>query len=238
VAGYRDEKAALEARVGGLERDLADAQETIAALKGQRGAVREGTGREVRRSRLLGGAPVHVELSHELPHEITEAGYEAIARVLRERLQLPVSQVGRTLRSDNGAFVMSYEDGTTTVRLVGNWATNPFAAPAGATVVGGFAAMMAAGVLHDVAHVTPAHALWIAPLVALPLGALIFSRVRKGSIRRLETFDGVFATILALAEEHAVEPERVRARVDAATDHETVEARAPAGEDTESAEVD
>jgi hypothetical protein len=95
VTTYRDDSESLRARVEDLERQLADAHAKIVRLEG--GAVTQSV--EARPGWFL-GVSTTMALERELPFEVTDEGYEAIAELLKQRLPVslqPMSQVGRTL---------------------------------------------------------------------------------------------------------------------------------------------
>src|SRR5262245_46091292 len=93
---YRDDEEALRRRVADLEGELSEARATIARLQGE-SATQAVSSDEP--SWFL-GAPTRLELERELPFEVTDEGYEAIAELARKRFPASVggvSQVGRTL---------------------------------------------------------------------------------------------------------------------------------------------
>ena len=143
-----------------------------------------------------------MRLARELPFEIDAAGYEAIAECLRHRLGLTVLQVGSTLRSSDGSFKLTREGTTTRVELMGSWSLLDHA-PASVGILGGlFGAGGVAAVLHDAHVASPAHALWVAPLLVAPLVYAMYRRVDTQSNQALERHRGAFAAVLDLAAEH------------------------------------
>jgi hypothetical protein len=80
--GYRNESDALRGRVVELEEELVAARETIDRLEGRgtTGATRE------QPAGWFTGAPKRLELTRELPFEIGDEGFEAIAALLRTRM--------------------------------------------------------------------------------------------------------------------------------------------------------
>src|SRR5947207_3024047 len=95
---YRDDREALQARVETLEQELAGAQATIARLEG-RGAADVGS----ESASTFLGTPMGLRLERELPFEVTNQGFEAIAELLRSRRPQfgQGSQVGRKLTYRN-----------------------------------------------------------------------------------------------------------------------------------------
>lgn len=214
---YRDENEALRARVERLEGDLATAEERIAKLSGEK--TRDTVEREVRESRFT-GASSGVTLVQTLPYELDTEGYEAIAALVRERMKVEVSQVGRSLTTPRDVFSLRREDGKTTIRIHGDWSglAGSIVAAGGLTTLFGGGPIL--GVLHDVGvHLhSPAfsmlHALWLVPTLASGAAWLARKRVQTLAKTHLELHQGAFEAVLALAEKHAVRRDAVRARVE------------------------
>ncbi len=218
--GYRDEKASLRARVTELEAKLAEKDETIARLQGR---LREDATADTAHSRVL-DAPMTFTLERTLDHEVTTEGLEAIAQVLRERLRLPVSQVGRTVRGELGTvqFELTMADGQTDLRIEATYHDRRNGFFVAGPMAGLMACLFAGGALAS-AGVAP---LVMAGGLALvgglsPLGLL---KLVRGVVEKEQTnIAGTFAAVLALAEAHAEAPEEaIRARV--ATDGQEVPA--------------
>lgn len=209
---YRDESEALRAKVQDLEGRLDDAEETIARLRGETAAAPAGEGEH---SRLI-GAQKRVVLERELPFEVSAEGYEAVAAVLRSRLAVTASQVGRRMTA--GPFTMSYEGGVTRLRVVLDRQHRAAGLLAGASLLGGFGTLVSLGVIHDVLHGSPAHGLWILPIAvaacALPLRGLI----RRSLFSEETRWRGAFEAMIDAATAHAVRAPSAQVRVEAVED--------------------
>jgi len=214
--GYRDEKASLRARVAELEGELAEKEDVIARLKGGT----EGERPEASKSKVL-DAPLVVVQERILEHLVESEGLEAIADVLRNRLRLEVTQVGRTLRGKQGTidFELAMVDGQTRVRIESTYTDrrNGFfvAGPMG----GMMASFFAGGILASLGAAPVVMAAGLA-LVAgtASLGLL---RLIRGVVRGEQAnVAGTFEAVLALAEEHAPKEPAVKARVEATEDVE------------------
>ena len=77
-----------------LESELGEAKQTVARLKGEHSEALPSESR----SWIL-NAPERMNLSRELPYEVTDEGFEAIAELLRKRVtpNARLAQVGRVL---------------------------------------------------------------------------------------------------------------------------------------------
>jgi hypothetical protein len=225
--GFRGDDEALRARVDELETKLGDAQAEIARLRGER--AESATGTRIDRSRVIGG-PSRYAREVLVPHEIDEAGYEAIAAVLRQRLGLNASQVGRTLTVPN-VFSLAREEGGVRIRLAYDaslLATRVIAAP---LFTGAFGALMSGGLMADIvthgvgwAHTVPvdfgigAAAVGLASFAALGVGALVRRGTARTANEQLAAYEGTFQAILDLAEQHAVRVRLPDTRVAAPSD--------------------
>lgn len=205
-------RCSRRASSGELER----AKETIARLQGV--ARRADPRTTIEHDQVVGGPALYVR-EEKLPYDISEAGYEAIAGVLRTKLGAQnVSQVGRTLTVP-GVFSLTREGGRTGIRMMASWRMlrgSVFAIGGLTTIFGG---LMTTSVLveaanHGGAHWLPFLALAVVPVLAGSSPLLGRRITAKRSQRGLETHQGAFETILAVAAEHRVEP-AVRARVEA-----------------------
>lgn len=229
---YRDDEDAQRARIEELERKLASASSEIAVLKGETHTASPGA--KLRHSRVSNG-PIFFEREIALPYAISELGYEAIASVLRTRLRLDAAQVGRTLVVP-GVFALERAGEGTRVRLTGDWYATPVGvmAIAGMTGVGGGVVTAAAladivthglGVLHSYPVDVGLVALALGTLISVTVGTTWATRrsISKSSAQQLADYEGTFAAIVALAEEHAVRavpPTRVAEPSEASEDEE------------------
>lgn len=213
---YRGDDEALRARVSELETKLDDAQAEIARLRGERAeSVASTPGTHIDRSRVIGG-PSRYERDAFVPHELDEAGYEAIAAVLRQRLGLNASQVGRTLTVP-GVFSLAREEGGVRIRLAMDFSGLAGGVLAAPLLVGTFGALMSGGLMADIlthgmgwAHTVPvdlgisAAAIGLSSLAALATGVRVRRRVARTASEKLAACEGTFQAILDLAEQHAV----------------------------------
>lgn len=210
---YRGEEDAQRARVAELEKELDAAKRKIAVLEGAGDEASPGT--VIARSRISGG-PTRYEREMLLPYAIDEEGYEAIAKVLRTRLRLNAAQVGRTLTVPS-VFTLEREGGGTRIRLVGDWRSMPAGVVAATLLTGGFGTMMSAGAMADILshglgwhHSLAVDSAFTAAVVTvattLTVGAAWLTRrsTSRNGAQLLADFDGTFAAILELAEQHAV----------------------------------
>lgn len=223
MTGYRDEKETLRARVGELEGELAEAQDKIARLTGA--SEDRSLGEMLERSRITGG-PRRYAREVELPFVVSDEGYEAIARLVRERLGVQPLQVGRSLTAP-GVLEVRREGERTIARITGAWNEAGLAVASGSILATLFGALPAVGILVDAAHVSPMHAAWMIPLAIVGGGAAMRQVVKRRTERELERLRGTFESVLELAHAHAIEhAPSVRARVEvdaAATEEVTVE---------------
>lgn len=218
---YRGDDDAQRARIVELERELDAARAQIATLRGEAPGSAPGTTLE--QSRVSGGPSRYVR-EVTLPHAITETGYEAIAKVLRERLGKNASQVGRTLTVP-GTFALTREGDGVRLRLEADWRTAAGGVLASGGLAGGFGGLVSAGLLADVLnhglgwhHTFAVDAGLTATVLALATtftAAAAFAtrrRTARGTREALAKYEGTFEAILALAAEHAlreVPPTRV-----------------------------
>lgn len=231
--GYRDEKASLRARVAELETDLAHKDELIARLEGGRADPERP---DVARSTLL-DAPLAVRLEQTLDHTIDVDGLEAIAAVLRERLGLAVSQVGRTVRGKLGTLEvdLTMAGGQTHIRLEGTYHDRRNSLFIVVPSAGLLASILAASLLAllGVASAPMLRGVALIGGVLAPLGLLKF--VRRVMKREQANLAGTFEAVLALADKHAAQTRAgIRARVaaeDARESEAEIEAEGAASED-------
>ncbi len=210
---YRDETESLRARVTELEGKLASAEAEAAKLRGETTAPVADSKRDA-----FVGEPLHFVSELELPFQVTEAGYEAIANLVRERRNTQVSQVGRSLTAPH--FSLTAGEGWTRIRLETDLRhlrrTVLVAGPTLSTV---FTTLPLTGIMVDVAAhggTSPWHLAWLIPstLIAGMFGmrALAGRHARTGRA----THEGVFAGIQELAEKHRAKPAAVaQVRVEA-----------------------
>lgn len=231
---YRGEDEAQRARIEELERQLEGAQREIASLRGAAAGTQPGT--TITHSKISNGPSTYVR-EVVLPHRLSEAGYEAIASVLRTRLGLNASQVGRALTVP-GSFSLTPEGDGIRIRLSADWRSFAASVVSMTSLTAFFGTLMSGGLLADLVthgvgwhHAASADAAFAATVVAI--GASLTGTATWWSRRRasrfahakLADYEGTFTAILGLAEEHAERP-IPRARVEAAPAESDVEADA------------
>ena len=232
--GYRDEREALEAKVQELEEDLGEARQTIARLQGEGPAP---VGADAPSAFL--GAPPLLHLERELPFEVSDEGYEAIADILRARLSTPavgtVGQVGRTLTFQRPGLTVRIArepEGKTRITLDDNH--QGFGVLLGVGTMGAtFFGLVPVIALLKALAFTPAALIVALPLLILtcyaPLRALVSRLVMRERAKRA----AVIEVIAETAARH-VRPTRARIAVPAAeageeagaSEHEAEEAEA------------
>ncbi len=221
---YRDEEQAQRARIEDLERKLEGAQREIASLRGARAGSQPGT--TIERSKISNGPSTYVR-QVVLPHGLSEAGYEAIASVLRTRLGLNAAQVGRALTVP-GSFSLRPEGEGLALRLTADWRSFAAGVVSLTSMTGFFGTLMSGGLLADLAthgigwhHAASVDAAFAATVVAI--GASLTGGVAWWSRRRasrfahakLADYEGTFEAILAIAEQHALGgPPKTRVETD------------------------
>jgi Tfp pilus assembly protein FimV len=233
--GYRDEREALEAKVQELEDDLGEARRTIARLQGEGAAAQPGSDAP---SAFL-GAPPRLHLERELPFEVSDEGYEAIADILRARLSTPaagnmgnVGQVGRTLTFQRPGLTVRIArepPGKTRITLDDNH--QGFGVLLGVGTMGTtFFGLVPVIALLKALAFTPAALIVALPLLILtcyaPMRALVSRHVMRERTKRA----AVIEVIAETAARH-VRPTRSRIAVPAAeeagaSEHEAEEAEA------------
>jgi hypothetical protein len=229
---YRGDDDAQRARIDELEQKLADANRQIATLRGEASATTEGT--TIERSRLAGGPSRYVR-EVVLPFAISDAGYEAIATVLRSRLAMQPSQVGRALVVDDrrvpGTFSLTREGDATRIRLEGDWRASRLTVVAIGTLASGASAIPSAAALADILthglgwhHAYSVDVAISAAVIALgstfALAATGWARAKtaKWTTAALAKYEGTFEAILAIAEANAIREDVAKTRVEAEAD--------------------
>lgn len=226
--GYRDEKASLRARVAELEGELAQKDDEIARLKGDV----EPSAPDATHSKVL-RAPLAVVHERTLDHLIDEEGLEAIADVLRKRLRLEVTQVGRTLRAKQGTidFELAMVDGQTRIRLEATYTDRRNGMFVGAPMGGMMATLFAGGILASLGAAPVVMATGLVLVAGLGVAGLV-GLVRSVVQKEQANVTGTFEAVLALAKEHAPEP-AVKARVETREEAEALEVEATEAADLE-----
>lgn len=217
---YRDEKGALQAKVGELESEIEAAHRKIAELSGTAPAPKTASGETL--GPLSGlGAPTSLRIEKVIDGALTTQGYEAIAAVIRERLGLETTQVGTRMetlhrpRTPAGRVEISVKDGKTYIVIERDWSDRAGGTWVLAGVVAMFGGVITGALMHDMFHLTDAmsfvHMTWGAPLFGALAAALVRPRARRLIEAELATRRGAFLAIVELAEQHRASP--VRARV-------------------------
>ena len=221
MTDYRDEKGALQAKVGELESELEAAQRKIAELSGTAPAAATGDGETLGAPSGL-GVPTSLKLEKVIDGELTLAGYEAIATLIKERLGMETSQVGTRMetldrpRQPAGRVQISVKDGKTHIVLERDWVDRSPGTWIFAGMLGLFGGFITVALMQDIFHLgdamTFANVLWAGPLVGA-LGSIPIRRVARRAIEtELAARRGAFAAIVELAQKHRAP--KVRARID------------------------
>lgn len=208
---YRDESEGLRLRVNELERELAEARDTIARLEG-RGAT--GLTESSEPSRFTGVARTQV-LRRDLDFEITEQGYEAIAELMRQRMRATPALVGGTLSYRWQGFeirVLKTGENRSRVELTNDAGPLSIGVAAAALGMAFLCTVPFAGVLADLGH-SP-----MAVLVALPFVLLAsYAAARTLFKRRQEKLQtgraGFFESVVQVASQHRKPERATRVRV-------------------------
>jgi len=215
---YRDEKGALQAKVGELEERLQVAQAENAALRGTSASP------DVREGETLGalsglGTPSSLRIEEVLEGTLSPEGYEAIATLVEKRLRLTSRQVGtkletNTLPNVGGKVTITVREGRTHLVLEHDWSSRAPSTWLFAGVAAAFGAMATAAVMHDTMHLTDlmsaAQVLWAGPLIAGMAALPIRSRVRRHIETELAADRGTFTAMSELARTHLVAKPRAR----------------------------
>lgn len=198
---YRDETETLRARVTELEGKLVSAEAEAARLRGETSTP---VLPEAQRDGVV-GEPLHFVSELELPFQLSEAGYEAIASLVRVRRHAQVAQVGRSLTAPG--FSLTAGEGWTRIRLETDLRGLRASAFAGPVLTGLFAGLPAVGVVLDMSShwgTSPLHLAWLLPSVLA--GGFVGMRAlarRRATLGRAE-HEGVFAGLRELADAHRV----------------------------------
>ncbi len=207
-------------RVKKLEGELDGARETIARLKGERAEV----DRKEEKVGWFSGVARHQQFEHELSHELTEDGYEAIADLLRNRLGDGglMTKVGRnmTYRSPDGGrtvMVERGEGGRTRLRMSADFLATTVLMFMGIFGVAGVAMMLVAPALQALGF-SPLSLLVAVPVVVIACWAALRPLVSKRVLKSRMTGAGVFESLVEVAEQHKKQPGLPPARVRVASE--------------------
>lgn len=214
---YRDDTETLRAQVQKLEGELAAANDQVARLRGEVVAAPSGSAAPDK----LVGEPLVFDEAHVLPYRLTEQGYEAIAALLKERMNIDVAQVGSAMKGPG--FSLTCEGDATRVQFRSDLRALRGSALSGAGLMAIFGGLPTLGILLDLAQHgvgSPLHALWLVPTLVLGAGygtrTLAARRAREGRAKH----SGTLAAVLDVAAQHrltrastAAEASRVRVEV-------------------------
>ena len=227
---YRDETDGLRARVAELERELDEANSTVARLRGD--DATESSEPSGRYSALLGQHTRYVR-DHTLPFEISAEGYEAIAALMKSRFGVRSSQVGRQLEA--GGLRVTYAEGKTRVQ----WVIDRGPLEASLLSLTGlfslFGSMIPVAIGHDGFHLSDPQ-LWAVfgvSLIALTCGVGLGLRswFKALSQTNAKKASAAFERIVEIANQHAVgvpDKEGPRMRVDVMADERELTAESEA----------
>jgi hypothetical protein len=209
--GYRDDEEALRRRVADLEGELSEAHATIARLQGE-SATHAGASDK---PNWFLGAPMRLELERELPFEVTDEGYEAIAELARKRFPTSmggVSQVGRTLTYQQGGVtelkLSRIGPGRTRMSLRSDHRAHGVILGAMAPGASLFALVGVVAVLRAVGA-TPASLVVALPLVVISCFLLIRALVARSVVTQRAKMAGLFETVAEIAAQHTVPRVRI-----------------------------
>lgn len=202
--GYRDERDGLQLRVTELEEELSHARETIARLQGE--AAVEGAERG--KPGWFTGAPSRATWVREVPHELTEEGYEALAELLTNRVASTgqVSQVGRTLTFRSGdieARVTRNGPGRTELRLTRDYQAYGVLLGIGVLGTSLFGALPALVAVLKATGFTPAALLVTLPLAVIACWRALRALTQRSIDKEGERLAGVFEAMTDLCARHA-----------------------------------
>ena len=199
---YRDDNDALRARVEKLETDLAESRSTVERLRGEAAPASS----LVSNSRWL-GVPARFERDELLPFEISDQGYERIAAILRARLNVQVSQVGRSLHAPP-AFSLDREGAGTRIRMKGDWSGLAIGVPVGAFLGLLLPGMPAIAFFANAAQhglrIVALQAIWAIPSIAAGASWLMRKAAARQATRGVAGMTGTFEAVLEAARAHAV----------------------------------
>lgn len=194
---YRDDRAALDARVLDLEARLARAE----------AAVEEPPSETITGRALFDVGPRTLRLEAEIPHAVSTDGLEAVVRTMRERLGIDAVRVGATVVAPRDEICAAVSGRSTRLVLrracgMDGWAVRAWLLVlviAGLTVRAGWMASRLA-VAGEVGGVASTFALALAP-VLLVLAAIVWVVVRRRD-EQLRQARLAFAAAIVLATRH------------------------------------
>ena len=217
MAGYRDDNAALQAKVAELEGELAASKSHVDRLKGLT--------RAPKKNDSLVGAPVHHLDTLTLPGVVSDAGCAAIARVLESRLGLStsigqgsVTGAARGWLAADGrkTFSLSREGDETRLRLETDAQRLPVLVALG-PLLGGLSSLPYAlwqmNLLH---HFEPGESLTVTLAIAAGSTVFVGWLTRAWAKRRARALgrahDGAWAAVTELSRERQAPQVRVAVR--------------------------
>lgn len=215
MGGFRDETETLRARVAVLEREVEQKNDTIERLTGAAPQTADSDVARETRSPITGG-PQSLHQERILDFEVSDAGFEAIADLLRARSRREVRQVGRTLMGPG--FSLREQDGRTHIALTTDLSGLGAAAISAGVLGGGFSAFVLFALVHDMFLRTLAegHILWFGPLMVMLVFALVRAPLRRKGERGVTEARGLFEALVEVATRHRkAPPTGVRVEVDA-----------------------
>lgn len=240
MSRYRDDRAALEANIERLESELEDAVGRLAELDGDGSRTAAIEIEEILGAPGSLGVPQTLGLRAELDETLSPEGLEAIAAMLRLRLNLPISVLDGVVSSSDGRFLLRAIAGRTELRL--DWTfvqadRRHKLAVAATTMV----TALASGVLlHEAAGLTVGAALsnllWIVPVAGVVLAPLLGPPYARRVLHEQELFRDAFRAAIALAKDDH-EPKRARVAEDLAQDENEDLASSDAGDFEGDAEI-
>lgn len=208
---YRDEREGMKARIDSLEGELSEAKQTISRLRGEGPAATQDGGVD-----WVSGVERRVELHRELPFEVSDEGFEAIADIANQRVPGGnVSQVGRTLTHRKALYELRVArgDGKTQLSVTGDYRNARVGMIAGGPGIALLSGVFSVGLLTALRLGPAPTAVLVVVLIVLALVG--FRRlIQRNTAREQQTLRGLFEAVGDIAKQHR-QPTRVRVDADA-----------------------
>ncbi len=205
---YRDDREAMQSRIAELESELSAANDTILRLRGE--VAGEIPADDVDR---FTGIPRFLHLKRDLPFEVSDEAFVAIADMLRARIPGgSVSQVGNTLTHSKGSYELrlSRGGGRTSVELKGDYRSTRLQLALGTPGLALIGAVLSAGAAAAISRGHPAFIAIGLVLGAIAGFALLRTTLQRGMAKDRQLLRGAFESVVELATAHSRAPSRMR----------------------------